>query len=168
MNIHVKTLLTMAVLGVLIVLGVAWGWSSLTSPFPHHAAAKACTKTRLHTGDRVTPSQVIVSIFNASQRSGLAESTAASFQLQGFALGNIGNAPQGAVVHYAQIWTSDRTNPAVRLVASRLGPRASIVDKKHGGGGVIVLIGPRFQQLLKGRPSVKVAHATTICVPPGG
>jgi hypothetical protein len=166
MNVHVKTLLTLAVLAGLLLVGVAWGWSSLTQPFPHKASPKACYPTRLQPGDRVSAPKVTVSVFNASDHVGLAESTMAAFENQGFGPGDVGNAPKGTVVHYAQIWAKDRHDPAVRLVASRLGPHASIVARKHGGVGVIVMVGPLFQELVEGKQSTKVTKPTTICSPP--
>jgi hypothetical protein len=167
-NIHVKTLLTLAVLAVLLVLGVTWGWASLTKPFPHKAAEKPCYPTVLHAGDRVSAPKVTVSVFNASERVGLAERTMSAFEDQGFGPGDVGNAPKGTVVHYAQIWSANRSDPAVRLVASRLGAHAAIVDKKHGGPGVIVVVGPLFDKLVQGKQSTKVSHRTTICSPPTG
>ena len=168
MNTHVKTLLTLAVLSVLVLLGVTWGWSSLTQPFPHNASPKACYPTKLQPGDRVSAPKVTVSVFNASQRVGLAERTMTAFEDQGFGPGTVGNAPKGAVVHYAQIWARDRHNPAVQLVASRLGPHASVVVRKHGGPGVIVMVGPLFEKLVQGKQSTKVTRPTTICSPPTG
>ena len=168
MNIHVKTLLTMAVLLVLVLLGVTWGWASLTKPLPHTPAARTCYPTRLQPGDRVSPPKVTVSVYNASTRVGLAERTLSAFEDQGFGPGSVGNAPRGTVVHYAQIWTSDRRNPAVLLVASRLGPHASIVNKKHRGPGVVVMVGRQFDHLVQGRQSTKVTSPTSICSPPTG
>jgi hypothetical protein len=107
-----------------------------------------------------------VSVFNASERGGLAEATMSAFQDQGFGKGAVGNAPKNTLVHYAQIWTQDRTNPAVLLVKSRLGSGAAIVQRKHAGAGVIVMVGPLFQKLQSGRQSVKVAQPATICSPP--
>jgi hypothetical protein len=166
MNIHVKAMLTLAVLAVLLLLGVTWGWSAMTHPFPHTEATKICYPTELRPGDRVAPPDVTVSVFNASQRGGLAEATLSAFQDQGFGKGDVGNAPKKAIVHYAQIWTSDRHDPAVQLVKSRLGPDAAIVDKQHSGAGVIVMVGPLFGKLQPGRQSVKVSEPTTICSPP--
>jgi len=168
MNTHVKTLLTLTVLAVLVLLGVTWGWSSFTQPYPHHASPKACYPTKLQPGDRVSAPKVTVSVFNASQRVGLAERTMVAFEDQGFGSGTVGNAPKGAIVHYAQIWARDRRDPAVRLVASRLGPHASIVARKHGGPGIIVMVGPLFEKLVQGKQSTKVTQPTTVCSPPTG
>lgn len=166
MNIHVKTLLTLAVLAVLLVVGVSWGWSSLTKPFPHNAKPQDCYPTELQPGDRVSAPKVTVSVFNASERGGLAERTMAAFKDQGFGSGSVGNAPKGTEIHYAQIWATDRTDPAVRLVSSRLGPHASIVAKKHSGPGVVVMVGQQFDKLVAGKSSIRVTRATTICSPP--
>ena len=89
MNTHVKTLLTLTVLAVLVLLGVTWGWSSFTQPFPHKASPKACYPTKLQPGDRVSAPKVTVSVFNASQRVGLAERTMAAFENQGFGAGTV-------------------------------------------------------------------------------
>ena len=163
---HVKTLLTLAVLAVLLFLGVTFGWSALTEPFPHKAATKVCYPTELQPGDRVSAPKVTVSVFNASTRVGLAESTMSAFENQGFGAGSVGNAPKNAVIHYAQIWTQNRNDPAVRLVASRLGQNAAIVVKKHAGPGVVVMVGPLFHKLVEGKQSTKVTSPTTICSPP--
>jgi hypothetical protein len=105
-------------------------------------------------------------VYNASQRVGLAEETMSDFEDQGFGPGSVGNAPKGTVVHYAQIWTKDPTDPAVRLVSSRLGPHAAVIARKHGGPGIVVIVGPQFQQLVEGKQSTKVTQPTTICSPP--
>ena len=166
MNIHVKTVLTLAVLAVLTVIGVAWGWSSMSAPFPHQATPKDCYATQLQPGDRVSPPKVTVSVYNASERSGLAARTMSAFEDQGFDGGKVGNAPKGTSVIYAQIWTDDRHSPAVQLVKSRLGPRAHIIDHASRGTGVTVMVGPQFLKLVQGRQSVKVTEPTTICSPP--
>jgi hypothetical protein len=166
MNLHVKTVLTLAVLAVLVTVGVAWGWSSMTTPFPHQAAPKICYPTQVQPGERVSPPKVTVSVYNASDRVGLADSTMAAFEDQGFGHGDVGNAPKDVAVLYAQIWTEDRQNPAVQLVISRLGPRAHIITHQAKGPGVTVLVGPQFAKLVQGKQSTKVSEATTICSPP--
>jgi len=166
MNLHVKTLLTLTTLSVLLLVGVAWGWSAMTSPLPQKAQTKDCYPTVVQAGDRVSAPKVTVSVFNASDRVGLAERTMTAFEDQGFGPGKVGNAPKSADVLYAQVWADDPTDPAVKLVASRLGPRAHIKPLHHGGPGVIVMVGPQFGKLVSGKSSIKVSSTTTICSPP--
>jgi hypothetical protein len=165
---HVKTVVTLTVLAALLLAGVAWGWSAMTEPFPHRAAEKACYPTVVQAGDRVSAPKVTVSVYNASDRVGLADRTMSEFQDQGFGKGDVGNAPKKAVVRYAQVWSKDPSDPDVRLVASRLGPRTRVVGKHLGGPGIVVVVGPRFQKLVPGKASIKVRQTTTICSPPTG
>jgi hypothetical protein len=165
---HVKTLVTLAVLGVLVLLGLTWGWSAMTSPFPKSAPQKPCYQKKVRPGGRVSAPKVTVSVFNASERVGLAERTMSEFEDQGFGPGKVGNAPKGTVVLFAQVWTKNPDNPAVQLVASRLGPQAHVLAKHLGGPGVIVVVGNGFQKLVAGQSSVKVTARATICSPPTG
>jgi LytR cell envelope-related transcriptional attenuator len=163
---HVKTLLTLAVLAVLVMVGVTWGWAALTSPFPHTPKQKACLTTTLQPGDHVSAPKVIVSVFNGSERVGLAERTMSEFEDQGFGPGKVGNAPKGTAVQFAQVWSMNPSDPAVRLVLSRLGPLAHVIRRHHSGPGIIVVVGTRFEKLVPGLASVKVTEPTTICSPP--
>jgi hypothetical protein len=166
MNAHIKALVTLAVLGVLVLLGTTWGWSALTSPLPHTAKQEVCVDTTLQPGDRVSAPKVTVSVFNASDRVGLAERTVSDFEAQGFGPGKVGNAPKGTQVFYAQVWSRSRKDPAVQLVLSRLGPHARIAPKSSLGPGVTVVVGPQFTKLVAGRQSVKVTEPTVVCSPP--
>jgi LytR cell envelope-related transcriptional attenuator len=166
MNLHVKTLVTLAVLAILLLAGIAWGWSAMTSPLPHQAQTKVCYPTVVQAGDRVSAPKVTVSVFNASKRVGLAERTMTAFEDQGFGPGKVGNAPKDAQVLFAQVWSTDRTDPAVRLVVSRLGPRAHVIERRHAGPGVVVMVGPAFTKLVAGKSSIKVTSPATICSPP--
>jgi LytR cell envelope-related transcriptional attenuator len=166
-NLHVKTLLTLAILVVLLAAGIVWGWSAMTSPLPEKVQTKDCYPTVVQPGDRVSAPQVTVSVFNASDRVGLAERTMTGFEDQGFGPGAVGNAPQDVHVLFAQVWAKDRSDPAVQLVVSRLGPRAHVITARHhGGAGVVVMVGPRFGKLVAGRSSIKVRSTATICSPP--
>jgi hypothetical protein len=166
MTAHLKTLLTLAVLMVLLLVGITWGWSAVRSPFPQKAAPKICVRTALQPGDRVSAPQVTVSVYNASTRVGLAERTMSEFEDQGFGPGKVGNAAKGTSVLYAQVWTHDRANPAVQLVISRLGPRAHILEKPPVGPGITVVVGPQYDKLVAGKSSVKVKQPADICSPP--
>ena len=166
MTAHLRTLATLAVLALLLVVGGLWGWNALSSPFPHKADAKKCVTIQLGKGDRLRAGQVTVSVYNASDRVGLADLTMSAFEDQGFGAGDVGNAPKKAVVPFAQVWTRHPQDPAVQLVASRLGPQAHVVKRKLKGAGVVVVVGNSFQKLVPGQSSVKITKPTVVCGPP--
>ncbi len=163
---HLKTLLTLGVLAVMLLVGVTWGWSAMTTPFPHKAKTKVCIPTTVQPGDRVAAPKVTISVYNATERVGLADRTMAGFEAQGFGPGKVANAPKGTVVPYAQVWTHEPQNPAVKLVISRLGPKAHIVGKDPMGPGVTVVVGAGFDKLFDGKSSIKVRESAQICSPP--
>lgn len=162
----VKSAATMVVLGLLLLIGGAWGWSALTEPFPGKADLPTCVDTSISAGDKVYPSQVTVSVFNAGTREGLAGRTMGLFTDQGFGAGDSGNAPHGTSVSRAEIWTKQPTSPAVLLVASKLGPGTKIVRRNATGAGVVVMVGDAFNKLAKGKGKVTAREDTTICSPP--
>ncbi len=165
---HVKTLATLSVLVVMLLAGIAWGWSAMTTPFPHRQAAQVCLLTKLQPGERVSAPKVTVSVYNASQTTGLAERTMTAFENQGFGVGDVGNAPAQVRVPFAQVWNTHPNRPDVRLVLSRLGPKAHVVAKHYPGAGIVVMVGPNFNQLVPGTSSVKVTKPVKVCSPPTG
>jgi LytR cell envelope-related transcriptional attenuator len=162
----VRTTLTLVFLAALLAAAAFWGWDAAMEPLPETAEAPVCEDTPVATGQKVYPDQVIVSVYNASARSGLATRTSDLFVDQGFVEGDGGNAPRGTTIQDAQIWTSDPQSPAVRLVRSYLGPAASVVDGEQLGLGVVVVVGEEFGELTKGKKSIKTLQDGFICSPP--
>ena len=159
---------TIFVLCALLLLGGAWAWSALTAPFPGKAAAPLCEDRTVAKGEKIYPPQVVVSVYNAGQRLGLASQTMSLFARRGFKEGGSGNAPKSAKVGAVQVWTSQPRNPAVRLVVSQLRPRHTVVKRKPIGAGVTVLVGDRFTGLGPRTKFVRAHSATQICSPPVG
>jgi hypothetical protein len=153
-------------LSLLLVVVAAWGWNAATEPLPGQADSSKCVEQTVDQGQRVFANQVTVSVYNASDRNGLASRTMGLFTDSGFGEGDTGNAPRDADVVRAQIWTETPRSPAVQLVASRLGPDVRVVRRDQRGAGVMVLVGDEFTKLVKGRRSVRAAEDATICGPP--
>ncbi len=161
-----KSLLTLVVLGCILVLAAAWGWRAVTEPLPVQADPPLCVDTTVPAGETVVREQVAVSVFNASTRNGLANSTMNLLTGRGFVGADTGNAPEGTTVPGVEIWSNDPENPAAQLVAKQF-KRAKIVPGDPLGRGVTVVVGDRFKKLGKDIDSVTSAAAATICSPPG-
>jgi hypothetical protein len=166
MRAGVRSAMTIAVLCSLLLVGALWGFSAVTAPFPGKADAPVCVSKSVAKGERVYPAQVVVSVYNAGTRLGLAGRTMALFTHRGFKQGDDGNAPDGSKVPVVQIWTTDPKNPATRLVESRLGPAHKVVKKEGLGAGVTVVVGDGFHKLVHGPRFVVARKDTTICAPP--
>ncbi len=162
----VRTGLTLAALLLLLGLGAVWGWSAATKPVPSTAPVDTgpCRSLTVSAGDLVRPEDVVVSVFNAGNRAGLAERTLGLFVDAGFGRGESKNAPRNSGVTNAEIWTTTPEHPAVRLVASRL-TGVDIIEGPTLGPGVVVLVGDQFQELAAGEPTVVAEDDAEICAP---
>jgi hypothetical protein len=162
----VRTALTMATLGVLLLVAAAWAISALTAPFPGKVEVPTCVATDVKKGEKVFPDQVVVSVYNAGTREGLAGLTMRQLTQLGFVEGESGNAPTRARVARAEVWASQPSNPAARLVASQFGPRTPVIRGKALGPGVVVVVGDRFRTLVKAPERVVAERSSSICSPP--
>ena len=161
-----KSTVTLGVLTVLLVLVGLWGWNAATDPLPGKSDPPKCVSTDVAAGDRVFPQQVTVSVYNASDRNGLAGRTMDVFVDAGFNKGDTANAPRNAQVTTSAIWTATPTSPDVLLVASRLGRSVEVVRRDGLGVGVTVIVGDEFEDLVKGKKAVIAEEDADICSPP--
>ena len=115
-----RSALTLAVLGLLLVLMAVLGWSRLTAPLPEsQETTGACEPWTVAAGERLDVGQVEVSILNAGTREGLAGAVMAGFVERGFRAGSSGNAPAGTEVAKVQIWAADKRDPAFAFARDR-------------------------------------------------
>lgn len=166
MRAGARSLATLLVLGLILVLAAYWGWQAVTEPLPKQAEPPLCVETAVAAGDTVVREQVTVSVYNASRRNGLAGTTLGQLVERGFVGADTGNAPEGTAVAGVQVWSNDPENPAARLVAEQF-RRAQVVPGDPLGRGVTVVVGDDFRKLAKGVDSVTSAADATICSPPG-
>lgn len=167
-----KTTITLSVLAVVVLVGAAVGWRELTAPVPDPTAQEAqgpCENVRVRKGDPVRPDMVVVSVYNAGTKSGLAGRTLSEFTRRGFGTGESGNADRQVKVTRAQVWTRKKKHPAAQLVYRWLGPkRTKLVVKparKLEGVGVMVVVGNKFDKLVKGPKQVRSRIKATVCTP---
>jgi hypothetical protein len=164
-----RSLATLAVLGVLMLIGVTWGWSAATAPLPDYADPPICEDTTLPAGDKAYPDQVTVSVINAGNREGLASQTMEQLVGKGFFQGELANAASGVNVAGAEIWTDDPDSAAVRLVATYLsknGRGVAIREQETDELGINVVVGDKFAGVVTGRKAVTAESDATICSPP--
>ena len=86
-----RSAITLAALGVLLVLGAAWGWNAATEPLPAKVDTPICTTQTIAAGQKVFPQDVTVSVYNAGTRDGLAGRVMKDLHDDGFAEGNVGD-----------------------------------------------------------------------------
>ena len=166
-NRRLSTAVTLTALIALLVIFAIVGLNSLFAPIDKTPGSTdpTCTPQQVPAGGRVKSQDVTISVYNASDRSGLASDTLTLLAERGFKLGEAGNAPAGTEVRFAQVWTSDRKSTAARLVARQFGSNTVIKEAADLGPGVDVIVGERFSGLAADAPtSLKNRETTEVCV----
>jgi hypothetical protein len=161
-----RSAITISVLGLVLVVAAIWGWGAATDPLPDRADSPICVDRSIAEGEKVFPPDVTVSVYNAGTRDGLAGRVMGELTDAGFHEGNSGNAAPTVRVSVVEIWTLEPQNPAVRLVASRLGDDVTVKRREPVGSGVTVVVGDGFTNVVEGRKAVRSPEDATVCSPP--
>jgi hypothetical protein len=167
-NRRIATAVTLTGLVVVLVIFAVVGFNALFAPLDETpgTSSPTCTPTQVPSGGKVKTADVTVSVFNASDRAGLASDTLTLLADRGFRLGQVGNAPDGTEVRFAQVWATDRTDTAARLVARQFGRNTRIREHDDLGPGVDVIVGEEFAGLDASAPdSIKNRQTEELCVP---
>jgi hypothetical protein len=161
-----RSAVTLAVLAVVFVIGVAWAWSSVTDPFPEKAEQPACTDSPVAKGDRLTPGDVLVNVLNGSTTEGLAGETMDALVRKGFVEGSKGNTSAAGSRSGAVIWADDANSTAAKLLKSYFGKGTEIVQQSTAEPGITVVVGEGFPGIGDGRKSIKATSDGYVCSPP--
>jgi len=165
MTAGLRTAVTLVGLSLMLFAGAAWGWAQLSKPFPGKVEPPTCVDTVYSDGDKIYPQDVTVSVLNAGTREGLAARTMQLLVDDGFGEGDTSNAPKGTDVPYAEIWSADPGNPAVKLLRTRFG-QIEVQDQDYEAAGLVLVVGDEFEALRPGRDSVRVrGEDVTVCGP---
>lgn len=167
---HVTTAVTMLALCGVLVFAVLWGWNALVAgvddPEAAPSAGPTCDRRTFEKGQKLRARQVQVSVYNAGDQAGAADSTLAALTKRGFRAGEVGNAPSDVSVRRVQVWTTADVDVRARLVAKQLGKKTRV---RYGidslGPGIDIVIGDRFNGVVKAKPFIKVTDDQEICLP---
>ncbi len=141
-------------LTLLVLIGVVggagyWGWQHTTEAMPGLRPATTCTTKSVQS--KLTPNDVIVSVYNAGNRAGLAGETMTKLAKRGFRQGQLGNTQEN--VRTVLVRTSDPNSVAARLVAKQFGSKVEpVVSEVDLGPGVDVVLGNKFKGLVAKAP----------------
>jgi hypothetical protein len=167
LSARLRTLLTLAFLAVLMLVGVTWGWAQVSEPFPGKADPAICVDTSYNAGDELFVQDVTVSVLNASTREGLAGRTLQALEDAGFAEGQTANAPKGtALTTPAEIWVSDVDNPGAKLLRRMVGKVPVRSDVVNPAAGITLVVGDTFGELRDGPTSIVLEDDAVVCSPP--
>lgn len=165
---HLRTIVTLTVLVVVLIVMAWWGLHNATAPFPGRASAvqPSCSAAETTTTRYVARRDVTVSVYNAGARQGFATLTLHRLEALGFRPGEVANAPAGVTTHRALVLTTRRDDPAAALVARTLGRKVPVeVTDETLGPGVDVIVGPQQRAPVRHPPRrLKLAHAVSTCV----
>lgn len=168
-NRKVATALTLTVLVVMLVIFAVVGFNQLFAPIDDsgtNITAPTCTPQQVQAGGRIRAGDITVSVFNASDRSGLANDTLSSLGERGFKLGDVGNAPDDTDIRFVQVWTTEKGDAAAMLVARQFGKGTVVKVGEDLGPGVDVVVGQDFRGLADGAPtSIRSRRTEEVCVP---
>ena len=157
-NIHIPQLryIGMAVLGVLVLAGGAYGAIQLTdddgsTPAPDRSERGQQDRSggggdgNRRAGANVDPAQVTVAVLNGTTVQGLAAQVGEEVRAGGFKLGTIGNAARIDQANSEVLYRNGQAR-AARAVANRLGidktaPVDSVNEEIAGSFDVVVLVG---------------------------
>ena len=164
---RLRTIVTITVLALVVLLAVRWGFGAVTEPFPEKAEAPTCVNAVVQVDDVLRPAAITVSVLNSGGRDGLARRVLTDLADQGFAEGALANAPDDAKVDTVAIWAEDPNSPDVKLVRSYLGgKKVKIITGIGTAVGINVIVGDKFKTVGKGRAQIVAKQETTICTPP--
>ncbi|MDF9717358.1 LytR C-terminal domain-containing protein [Nocardioides sp. ChNu-153] len=169
MSAHTRSAITLAVLVVVLLVGLVLGWNRVTAPVPSASLGgggnEVCTLRSFEPGDALTTADVTVSVYNASGRSRLASQTMGQLTDRGFVAGQVGDAPEGAVVDRVEIRAAAPSSAAAVLVRENVGSPAAVVEDPTVDG-IVVYVGPSWQGPTgDARGDITVANAEEVCGP---
>ena len=168
------TAVTLLVLVGILALGLFVGFRELFAPLPgdeDESAAETtstCEPQEIQPGQRLRPRDVLVNVFNAGDRAGLASQTMDTLTRRGFRPGEVANTSSGGRVQRVQVWIVEGEETAGRLVARNFGPKVRVRTRGADsdlGDGVDVVVSNGLRRVGPPVRSVRVRDDEAVCLP---
>ena len=153
-----------------VVVGAGWyGWSQVQEPLgnPFGDSGKDCVSRTVEEGRTLRPGQVVVNVYNAGTRDGLASTTLDALVRRGFVRGTSANAPRRADVATVAVIDRDPDSAAAGLLRAQFrGPVPLQRRPDLTKTGLDVIVGNDYVGLKPNAPrSATVRSDTAVCVP---
>ena len=129
--------------------------------------APTCEKRTVQPGQMLNSNFLMVNVYNASGKSGVANRVRINLERNGFLGGVIGNNEGALKPKNVMILTADPADPKVVLLAKQFKGKVEYAQADFKTeDGLSVLIGPKFKGVdPKGPTSLKVKVPVQVCVP---
>jgi hypothetical protein len=168
--VSLRTPITLLVL-LGVVVGAGWyGWSQVQEPLdnPFGDSGEDCVNRTVEEGRTLRPRQVVVNVYNAGNRDGLASATLDALVRRGFVRGTSANAPRRVNVSTVTVIDRDPDSAAVRLLRAQFrGPVPLQRRPDLGDVGLDVVVGNDYVGLQPNAPRSATARSDTdVCLPP--
>ncbi|MGI9085016.1 MAG: LytR C-terminal domain-containing protein [Aeromicrobium sp.] len=150
---------------VLFAVGLFVGFKLLTASADTFEAAPTCENRTVAEGEKLTSNLVTVNVYNASQRSGLANRVSINLQRRGFQSGTVANSTSEIKPDAIAVLTDDRDDPRVKLVAQQFKDVEYSEPDIDVTEGVTVIVGDDYKDLVKAPQEVESDRSITVCVP---
>lgn len=163
-----KTIERLVVAGAASVFVVGtWAGVNLALSGPDTVAAESTCETKtVAKGEVLSSNLVMVHVYNASRRAGIANRVKINLERRGFLGGVAKNNPGRLRARTVTILTRDPKDPRVKLVARQFkGKVTTVTPDFELEDGVSVLIGPDYKGLRKAGTKLRATEAVTVCVP---
>lgn len=165
-----KTPITMLVLLVVLLGAAYYGWKTIISPATDDkddpvAEQPRCDETQEFTkGQIIKAPDIIVNVYNAGSRSGLATETLDFLDGRGFESGVSDNAPSNVEATNVTIVTAAKNSPPVMLVAQQFKGKVVFAKGKDLAPGIDVIVGDDFEGINQAaKKTLRVNRDVTTC-----
>jgi hypothetical protein len=160
---HLRTAITMLVLAAFVAFSGWYAWNTITEPQP--SSADATTAPTCIPGvptDAPVPADIRLNVYNATDRNGLASSTAREMRERGFAILDVANDPLGkSVTGTAEVRAGADSEAAAGVVVAQVSGAVFVADNRTDGT-VDLVVGEAFKALAPAgaRPTPAASGAT--------